>query len=166
MRLLATIPTGARVTTPRARVLWVTFWLTSGVVSEVAAQSYAITDLGTLGGSGSKATAINEVGQIVGTSALNGDWVSHAFLYQAGQMIDLGPLGGLNSEAHDINDLGQVVGLSGTFPSGSGAFLYSDGVMTDLGISGHPYAINNTGEVAGSCGARRTTPSSTPTDKW
>src|SRR5437667_376956 len=39
-----------------------------------------MTDLGTLGGSESSATAINEAGQIVGASLLPGDGARHAFL--------------------------------------------------------------------------------------
>ena len=40
---------------------------------------YIITDLGTLGGTYSSPTAINDNGQIVGNSHLPGDSLSHAF---------------------------------------------------------------------------------------
>ena len=66
-------------------------------------------DLGTLGGWSSAAVAINDRGQIVGTSVTktkngDGDPVSHAFLWQNGKMRDLGTLGGWSSAAVAIND--------------------------------------------------------------
>src|SRR5438477_9429202 len=72
---------------------------------------YAITDLGTLGGTASSATAINNNGQVVGYSSL-ADGSTHAFLYSAGAMVDLGTLGGATSSPNDINDSGVVVGSS------------------------------------------------------
>ena len=66
-------------------------------------------DLGTLGGYGSTAYAINASGQVAGdaeTSAGQG----HAFLYSNGTMQDLGTLGGTDSQAYGINASGEVVG--------------------------------------------------------
>jgi probable HAF family extracellular repeat protein len=51
-----------------------------------------IIELGTLGGSYSYATSINDIGQIVGHS-ITSDGKSHAFLYSGGEMADLGNLG-------------------------------------------------------------------------
>ncbi|WP_240670729.1 hypothetical protein [Actinoplanes solisilvae] len=48
-----------------------------------------ITDLGTLGGDHSFATAINDLGAIVGSST-TADGSLHAFLWRAGRMSDLG----------------------------------------------------------------------------
>ena len=70
-----------------------------------------MTDLGTLpGDTSSSAAAINDRGQIVGTSGFPGE---HAFLFDNGVMIDLGTLpGGTSSGATAINNHGQVVGSS------------------------------------------------------
>jgi len=73
-------------------------------------------------------------------------------------ITDLGTLGGGYSESHAINDLGQVTGYSHlTGDAYSHAFIYSAGVMTDIGaIEGDKgscgYDINNAAQVAGSSG--------------
>jgi len=46
-----------------------------------SAQTYAITDLGTLGGSYSQGAAINATGQVTALSLIGGDAAYHAFLY-------------------------------------------------------------------------------------
>ena len=54
-------------------------------------------DLGTLGGTDSDGTAINDAGQVTGTSTLTGDFTTqtqHAFLWDGATMRDLGTLGG------------------------------------------------------------------------
>jgi probable HAF family extracellular repeat protein len=57
-------------------------------------------------------------------------------------------LGPLSSGARDINDRGQVVGYA-CCPGY--AFLWENGVVTDLGPGWHiPSAINNRGQVVGS----------------
>jgi probable HAF family extracellular repeat protein len=51
-------------------------------------------------------------------------------------MTDLGTLGGTTSAANGLNAVGQVVGLSATTSGDQHAFLYSGGIMTDLGTLG------------------------------
>ena len=117
-------------------------------------------DLGTLGGSFSGATAINSSGQIVGYSAIAGEFgpfehvPTHAFLYSKGRMTDLGVLPGfVDSEAFGINSRGWVVGNSEHADGVSHAFLWRNGVMTDLGTleGGQSFAtgINAAGVVVG-----------------
>jgi probable HAF family extracellular repeat protein len=120
-----------------------------------------IRDLGTLGGSYSKAENINPAGQVVGWSYLPGDSVIHAFLWEKGVMRDLGTLGGQNSFARGINPAGQVVGQSATDTSGFRAFVWDKGVMSELvpleGDVADAVALNPAGEVVGNSGGGRAT---------
>jgi probable HAF family extracellular repeat protein len=107
------------------------------------------------------ATAINDLGQVVGGSGICAPpsvvgVVNHALLWQDGKTIDLGSLGGSNNNfATAINNSGQVVGFSDLAGATSfHAFLWQKGVMTDLGtLPGDAYSIplgiNDAGQVVG-----------------
>ncbi len=89
-------------------------------------QIIALTDLGTLGGTNSRAFDINVSGQVVG-SADTTDEVEHAFIWQQGVMSDLNDLLAFGSgweleAARAINEPGQIVGL-GTINGETHAFL-------------------------------------------
>jgi probable HAF family extracellular repeat protein len=107
-----------------------------------------MTDLGTLGGNHSDGFAINEAGQVAGRAHIIPTWIHHAFLWEDGVMADLIP-GSNGSSANGINDAGQVVGFGA-----GGAFLWDNGVLTNLGSFGGPGSsaadINNAGKVVGS----------------
>jgi probable HAF family extracellular repeat protein len=115
--------------------------------------SYAITDLGTLGGATSEAGPINNVGQVAGgANTAAGEW--HAFLWTAGatngvatnpQMQDLGTVSGFpNSDALALNNSGQAAGWVGDgtqYPYGTFDASYWDGTAPhDLGTLGGTYA--------------------------
>jgi probable HAF family extracellular repeat protein len=120
---------------------------------------YVITDLGTFGGTTSSATAINSLGQVVGTAWFPGNVYSHAYLYSNGVKQDLGTLAApgltnIQSTALALNSSGQVVGNSNlTIAGPTHAFLYNGGVMRDLGTLGgsdsNALGINRTGQVVG-----------------
>jgi len=115
-------------------------------------ESGALTDLGTLGGPRSDAVALNDRGQVVGSST-TASGETHAFFWENGVMTDLGTLGGSSSQAVAINDHGQVVGNGATATGANHAFLWQDGVMTDLGTLGGSFsivtALNDRGQVVG-----------------
>lgn len=138
-------------------------------------QNGTMTDLGTLGGKGSKGFWINNRGQIAGVSQINavdpnpnhlsgcppGSQIKRAFLFEGGKMQDIGTLGGFNSVAAGMNDVGQIVGVSNVSTMAdptfgfvvSHAFLRTNGVMKDLGTLGGgvslAFALNNKGVVIG-----------------
>ena len=132
-----------------------------GIPLEVALSNRAVlwkdgvvTDLGTLGGTLSVATDMNDKGQIVGWSQLEGSSDNRAFIWENGVMTDLGTLGGSSSIAWGINNHGQVVGTSTLANGTARAFLWEKGTMIDLGVLSGTGAstargINDHGEVVG-----------------
>src|SRR5215208_6678300 len=132
--------------------------LSTAETQTTAPSYYKVEDLGTLGGSRSWASAINDSGEVVGSSYLAGDQNNHAFLYKEGKMTDLLTLGGTSSEAKGINKSGQVVGWSENSSGERRAFLYdstngmkdlNDLIPADSGWTIHEArAINNNGQIA------------------
>ena len=137
---------------------------------------YAVTNLGSLGGTSSFGSSINDRGWIAGSSDLAGDQVQHAALWRGSSLADLGTLGGPNSGVlwPVENDRGLVSGISQTaladplgerwscsafFPAATAVghqclgFAWQDGVMRPLptlgGTNGFATGANNRGEIAG-----------------
>ncbi len=123
-----------------------------------------MTDLGLLpGDEESGASAINNVGQIVGSSGRTDpdtyETFYRPFIYENGAMRQV-PVPSSDSHGGDINDAGVVVGTmrAGGAVSPHHAFIYADGVVTNLnslipaGTGLHlAYAtgINNAGQIVG-----------------
>jgi probable HAF family extracellular repeat protein len=115
-----------------------------------SAQSYTVTNLGTLGGSGagSGAYGINDIGQVTGY-AFNAIGNTTAFLWQNGHMTDLG-IGTQYSTGLGINDNGVVVGTAGASGGQVQTFLWQNRTFTDLtALAGAAQisGINNLGQV-------------------
>jgi probable HAF family extracellular repeat protein len=107
-------------------------------------------------------TAINNLGAVVGFSlpaGQDGTRNFEAFLWtQAGGLQRLGKLpGDIRAEALGVNEKNQVVGLSRGGPFLFRAFVWQNGIMSDLNTMTTPgsqfllYAndINNRGEITG-----------------
>jgi probable HAF family extracellular repeat protein len=113
-------------------------------------------DLGNFGGSFTGVAQINNRGQVIGTSNLPGDEFNDPYFWDNGKLIDLytSSVGGNPITAYALNDRGQVVG-GGTFPDHAyDAYLWAEGVATDLGfLDGDCYSeafvIGSKGQIAG-----------------
>ena len=122
-------------------------------------------DIGTLGGGGANAYAINQWGEIVGAASLG--FTNHAFIRRNGVMSQLpGVDFADSSQANDINDDGLIVGsLRTNFPRRDQAFFHDGTTMYTLdgmvaaqlgdGVSEGIYtlisahAINNNKQIVG-----------------
>ena len=156
LRLLGHLPTIRRLVLSLLLVA-----SAAAIRSARAEEQYAVIDLGSLGGTDTRAWAVNDTGQVVGRATLTGG-EQRAFLWDASSgMADVNlPVGGLLTarSARGINDAGQVVG-GGTMAGNGRAFLWESGSgITDLGTLGGTSStalgINSGGQVVG----RSTTP--------
>jgi probable HAF family extracellular repeat protein len=156
---LGTLPGGgwtyARGINNRGKITGETFSNTLGSYRAFLYSNGIMTDLGTLGGSGSAGSSINDSGVVTGGAQIsNGDY--HAFTYSNGVMKDLGTSSGTMSWGNGINKIGNVTGYysnDASDNSNSRAFIYSNGSMKDLRPSSDGYSggfgINNSSLVTG-----------------
>jgi probable HAF family extracellular repeat protein len=121
-------------------------------------QDGQLTDLGTLGGISSRAFGINNLGQVVGCSAIASSAAEHAFVWQNGAMTNLNRLipadsGWVLECASAINDAGHIVG-TGAYGQRR-AFVWQNGRVSDLGTwrlwggDSQARGINNVGQIVG-----------------
>ncbi|SDP70128.1 hypothetical protein [Desulforhopalus singaporensis] len=118
-------------------------------------QEIQAIDIGTLGGNYSLAIAINNFGQIIGTSKTDSG-ERHGFFWEpTNGMVDLGN----NIWVNGINDLSQVTGYR-QLPVGKSAIKWTQefGIMELGSLEGSEYCepgergpINNLGQVVGYC---------------
>ena len=113
-------------------------------------------DLGSFGGTSGGPNALNNRGQVIGSSNLAGDQISDPFLWDSGKLLDLftNTVGGNPLTADAINDDGQIVGAAAFANRPFDAYLWRNGVATDLGtVDGDDcswaHAINSRGQVVG-----------------
>jgi len=105
--------------------------------------------------------SINEQGDVVGHSAIEGRSKEHAFLYRQGTLRDLGTLGGDRSSAKAINSNGLIVGYSTKLTPAEvfdHAFVYVNDKMHDLNdlipqnagwVLHEALGINSQGQITG-----------------
>jgi probable HAF family extracellular repeat protein len=130
-------------------------------------QHGAKQDLGTLGGPDALPEAMNQSGQIIGTSYTNSTPIptggfncppnvpaTDPFFWEEGEMVDIGTLGGTCGVANLINNSGQVVGTSSLVGNQTHhAFLWEHRALKDLGTLGglnsEAFWITDSGLIVG-----------------
>ncbi len=129
--------------------------LIAAASSLCAAQTYTVTDLGTLSGDDySVARGVNVSGEVAGSIGSDKNNTSDVSLYSAGSWINLGTFGGNSGIGNAVNTSGQVSGYSTQADGTYRAFLTINGTLTDIGDLGGgsavAYGINDSGQVVGS----------------
>jgi probable HAF family extracellular repeat protein len=123
-------------------------------------------DLGLAPVGNSMVAAVNDSGQVAGTSEIletviidgmpESTFIPHPFIWdEANGIRDLGNLGGLGGFANSINSQGQVVGWSTTADGLQRAFFWSEtsgiqAIPTIAGGQSRAFAVNDLGQVLGS----------------
>jgi probable HAF family extracellular repeat protein len=129
--------------------------LATAALSAQAAPRYRIVDLGVAASPYASAVdALNRAGVAVGSELISESLKCAVFDH--GTISTLDTLNGSNCYVGGINDAGTIVGSAGV-PGDSEAthaFVYRDGVMTDLGVypgydSSDAVGVNNHGQIVG-----------------
>ena len=121
--------------------------------SSSVAQTYTVTNIGTLGGNDSVALSINDLGEVVGYSK-TADGEVHAFRYFREALYDLSTLGGKESYAYVITNSGILLGDSKTPQGILRPFMGApNSPLLNLGEDPHVFSsargANNLGQVVG-----------------
>jgi probable HAF family extracellular repeat protein len=101
-----------------------------------------LVDIGTLGGTYSAGTSINNLNQAVGISSLANSTQNHLFLYAQGQMHDLGAPSGESFVSAAINSHGEIIGSTG----GTSYIKQGVGFRKLSFLAG---ALNDNGDIVG-----------------
>src|SRR5579872_1311072 len=114
----------------------------------IRADSYTFTSLGNWG----SPNAINNAGQIVGTSI--GGQQTSSLLYVSGILAPIAVPGSDNTFAYGINNAGQIVGSYSISGAGSSGFVDSNGVFTTIIVPGNSNARSEERRVGKECRSR------------
>jgi len=120
-------------------------------------RNFEINDIGTFGGEDGVTMAINDRGHVAGyvSSEPHADYAQHrSFLLIGEKFVPIGSLGGQLTTARDLNGNDQVVGDGDVGGGEHHAFVFSGGVLRDLGTlaggrQSAAYGINERGEIVG-----------------
>jgi probable HAF family extracellular repeat protein len=117
---------------------------TATLLAQAAPKEWSVTVLPSLGQYGSWGRALNNRGEVAGTSSVAEHHPHPVFWDSDGRITDL--IAGLPASgvANALNDQGVVA-----FTNGSAVGVWKDGVAMYLGITGEPIDINKSGAVVG-----------------
>ena len=111
-------------------------------------QGSGLVDIGTLGGTYSEGTGINDQNEIAGVSSVSGSSLNHLFLYAQGHMSDLGGVAGLSFVNALINNRGEIVGSAANSAGVESSFIFRGHSFEKIPLMAA--GLNNRGEIAGS----------------
>ena len=117
----------------------------AAAVQAAPPKRWSIVDLGSAGGWGSRAMAVNNRGDVAGETGAGTSFAIHAFLWQNGQLLDLGaPAPGTIGFARGITDRGAIL-VNNEFGR---SYLWKDGAYAELPVDS-AVAINKFESVVG-----------------
>jgi len=111
-------------------------------------QGSGLVDIGTLGGTYSEGTSINDQNEIAGVSSVPGSSLNHLFLYAEGHMSDLGTVAGESFVNALINNRGEIVGSATNSAGTESSFIYRGYSFARIPLVAA--GLNNKGHIAGS----------------